>query len=485
MTAPPTAASREVAPGSWVAARRSVPSRVGPGPGLVVVALGLLVVGLSPRTTPSTAASSSPAVTLPGALPPVTAGGFAGLGILLVVLLAASFLPRLRDATRMLLSTSALAAAGLGLVVLAEDDGRLGSTPSAVSELLGTAPGTAATVVALLAPVVVHLAVAVVTSLYGASTRARVVAGSGAGLLALLVAGVGPTALAGVAAGASSLLLLAHLVALRTSGPGVPDRPARGAGTGTPEATTTRRTDLLPAALLVVAALGAELSGASRAVVATLAVLAVTATSERLARWRARGQLEVLARCLGGAVVVCVLLGLVLRAADPRGWGVAVIAVALAGLVVAVRLPRPPTPQYVRRTHVLVVRALPWALAAGVLASVALAQPRSGGPVAQLAAEVVSTSSSSLPPNPSAGPSIRLGTMTGTTVEVVVRSPQARGPLEIRTRIGVDDISYPLVWVTADAELSVEVALPEQGRFVVTLNDLTSPTPLQTLVVDR
>ncbi len=504
MTAPPTTRPPVVATEPRVAAPLSMVSRIGPGPGLVVVALGLLVVGLSARPTSASGASSAagpssasgPWLPLPGALPPVTTGGAAGLGILLAVLLAADLLPRLRDATRVLLSTSALAAAGLGLVVLGEDGEGRWPSPSRVSELLGLAPVTTATVVTLLAPVVVHLAVLVVASVSSvdeAPPRARFVVGSAAGVLALVAFGAEPVGLTSAAAGAAVVLvgtlLAAHLRARRADRQHGPDRTVPAARAAAPGVATARRTDLLPAAVLAVGAVVAGPSGAATVVGAALAVIAVTSVSERLARWRARGQLEVLARCLSGTALVCVALGLALQGTGPRTWAGGVAALTLAGLALAARLPRPPSPQYVRRTHVLVLRGLPWALLAVALVVVTLLQPRSGGSLAELTTEVVPASSSSPAPspsaNPSAGPSIRLGAMKGTTVQVVVRAPRASGPLEIRTRIGGDDVSYPLVWVTADTDLSVDVALPERGRFLVTLNDLTSPTPLQTLVVER
>ncbi|MDQ2755574.1 MAG: hypothetical protein M3Y71_03270, partial [Actinomycetota bacterium] len=146
--------------------------------------------------------------------------------------------------------------------------------------------------------------------------------------------------------------------------------------------------------------------------------------------------------------------------------------------------------------HLHVVRGLPWGLAAALLVVVAVALPRpegagsvgagsgeAAGPTTLVTPTVGVTS---LPRLPSASrPSIRLGPVQGTKVDIVVRSPRPTGPLEIRTRIGDDEISYPLVSLGAARDLTVVVNLPESGRFIITLNDLTSTTPLQTLVVER
>jgi len=447
-----------------------------------------------------------------------------GLGVVLAVLLCVVVTPRVDDASRVVVSTCCLGGLGLAVAVLGEAVGRPGSLSQVqASEVIGLAPGALALLMSMSAPVVIDLAVTVAARRCAASMPVALATGTAVGLVALAVAAFtvvvpGP-ALVTVAAGAAALLLG---VSLWRGAAAVPaPSPVTPAGPGPERRGVTRRvlrrTDLLLAAVLGLAALVAATTATTGAV-ALLAVLALLAVAERLGRWRARGQLEVLARCLGATVLVCVATGSVVLAvvgpdAGARAWRLTVTLVALLGLVVTALLPRPPAPVYARHTHLRLVRGLPWGLAAALLAAVAVMLPAPDDTTAGLAVDAASASqpSPTVPPSttppragkpPTAarsspslisrpagpsvtGPSIRLGAVQGTTVDLVLTSSRATGPLEVRTRIGPDEISYPLVTVPADRELTVAVILPERGRFLVTLNDLTHPTPLQTLVVER
>ncbi len=503
------------------------PSRLTtPGPALVLAAVGLVLVGLG--------AASSPTVALIGELPPVSPESLVGLLVVLAVLLVVVVTPRVDDASRVLVSSSCLGGLGLAVAVLSGADGRPGSLSQVQgSELLGLTPGALALLTSVSAPVVIDLALIVAARRCAASMPVALATGATVGLVALVGTAVtavvpGP-ALATVAAGAAALLIGVSLWRGTPVLPGSSPVPPPGQGPpegvnppaqGPAESVTRgvlRRTDLLLAAVLCLASLVAATAttGAGAALVAVLALLAV---AERLSRWRALGQLEVLARSLGATALVCVVTGsLVVAAVGPaagaRGWRVTLTVVALLGLVVAALLPRPPAPVYARPTHLRVVRGLPWGLAAALLAMVPVVLPEPADAPSGLAVDAASAplpaptvppastpsvanalptgagSPSSLtagPASPSAtGLSIRLGPTQGTKVDLVLTASRTTGPLEIRTRIGADDVSYPLVTVPADRDLTVVVILPERGRFLVTLNDLTHPAPLRTLVVER
>ncbi len=279
---------------------------------------------------------------------------------------------------------------------------------------------------------------------------------------------------------------------------------------------------------------------------AVLAVAGLLLAGERLARWRAATPLEVLVRCVGGTYVVVVVAGVV-RATVVTGDDTGVsgwrVGLALAGLLltaVAALLPRPVAPDYTRATHLRVLRTIPWVVLAlvvvadaGLLRGVAgtsSSPVTSGGPVATATtpaatptnpapsgtptATATATAVAPAPATPSAGssattlpvgdgvrplvvrssPSAAPGTgpwmsvasVSGTQVSIVIGSPVATGPLEVRTLVGNGaEVSYPLVAVAPGSSQQVTVLLPQAGDFTVELHDLRQTDPLQTLTISR
>lgn len=239
------------------------------------------------------------------------------------------------------------------------------------------------------------------------------------------------------------------------------------------------RTDLLRRALVPVAALVALLLDVRlpvpAAVPGLLALAGLGLAAKRLVRLRRLGVVDGVLVVVGGVLVVVVLAGMAMGSTpvglSPTTWVVALAVLSLVGLGLAARLPaRPPAPAAdgLRASRPATLRVLPWA-ALAVLVVVGCVR-LSAGSLAEYDTEPVQ---------------LAFGEVSGTEVEVVVRSGEAVGPLELRTSDGTNETSYPLVDVAEEGTSTTTVDLPPTGRFEVTLSYPDQTQPLRTLVLDR
>lgn len=248
---------------------------------------------------------------------------------------------------------------------------------------------------------------------------------------------------------------------------------------------TRPRLDLLWRAALPAAALVALVAGAPRGVSGGLALAGLALAVELLCRRRGLGLLDALLAGVGGLLAVVILAGMALGAAGARletaSWVISLAVLGLVGLGVAAVLPArtPTTPaESARMTRRLGAGGTtPRRTALGLLPWVALA-----GVVAVVAVQMTSTA---LEATEAAPVSLSLGDVDGNRVQVVVASSEATGPLEVRTSSADGETSYPLVEVPADGSTTTTVALPETGRFEITLSNPGQTEPLRTLVLDR
>lgn len=235
-------------------------------------------------------------------------------------------------------------------------------------------------------------------------------------------------------------------------------------------------TDLALRALLPVAALGAFLLDAPRPLTGVLALAGLALVVDGLAALRRLGGTDRALVDVGGVLVALVLTGMLLGGTPiglaPTTWVVALVVVSGLGLVLAALLdrrapahvPRPEGPTPRRRALLLA----PWLVLAGAVVWGS-----------------VSLSATALDASGTRPVEAAFGAVDGTSVEVVVRTGDAVGPLEVRTDTGAAETSYPLVDLGADGTRTVTVVLPPTGRQVVTVNRPDQTTPLRTLVLDR
>lgn len=249
---------------------------------------------------------------------------------------------------------------------------------------------------------------------------------------------------------------------------------------------TTARTDLALSAVVPAAALAALLAGAPRWASGALVVAGFAVVAERLVAVRDTPVADRLLVGVGGSVVVVVLTGVVLdvtgAALRPTTWTLASIALQAVGLVVASALPlrgravtvgsdgEPALADWSKGSAAgwAAVRALPWVVAASVVCGVA-----------------VHASAQSLATADAEPLQLSIERVAGTSVQIVVTASEPVGPLELRTATDGAEISYPLITLRADEISATTVALPLQGRFVVTLSYPDQTEPLRTLVLDR
>lgn len=248
------------------------------------------------------------------------------------------------------------------------------------------------------------------------------------------------------------------------------------------------------ATALVLATLLAVLAGAPAPGPGLLALAAVAAAGHLLVRRRRRGGLDALLVGVGGSLVGLVFTGMLLALTGvglrPATWAVGVAALAAVCLVIDVVIDlvidrvmsaRQPTATSTptstatstergrsRPRWPALLRALPWVVASVVALAVAV-----GGSVRSLSA-------ADQPPL-----AMSLSRVDGTDVQVVVRTGEAVGPLELRSTNGGTDVSYPLFDVGEDGSRTLTLSLPLHGRFTITLNNPDQTQPLRTLILDR
>ena len=232
-----------------------------------------------------------------------------------------------------------------------------------------------------------------------------------------------------------------------------------------------RRTDLAWRALVALAAIVLTLVVTPTGVVGGLTALALVLATERLARSRQENGADTVLVLVGGVMVSIVLAG-VLLGSTPIGlsatsWAVGLDLVALAGLGVALLLPRPAPLS--RGAWGVALRAAPWAVAVVAVAAIAIGiSVRSIGPAEE-------------PPL-----QMSFGQVDGAQVQVVVTSTDRVGPLELRTTDSDgNEISYPLFTVGAGQTYKADVAVPRDGRFKVSVNYPDQTQPLRSLLLDR
>ena len=236
--------------------------------------------------------------------------------------------------------------------------------------------------------------------------------------------------------------------------------------------------DLVWRAVVPLAALVCLLLGTPHEWSGTLALLGLALAVDRLVSLRRLGLADRLVTGVGGALVTLVLTGPVLDAAGlrlrPTVWAAALICLSATGLVLTLVLPaRVPTgptdgPSHSTDSRRTAVRALPWVGAAVVVTVVAVRM------------SATSLSAADDPPL-----EMSFGDISGTSVQVVVSSSDAIGPLELRTSSSGTEISYPLISLPRDGSTTTTVAVPAEGRFVISLNYPDQTEPLRTLVLDR
>lgn len=236
------------------------------------------------------------------------------------------------------------------------------------------------------------------------------------------------------------------------------------------------------AAALVLATLLAVLAGAPAPGPGLLALAAVAAAGHLLVRRRRRGGLDALLVGVGGSLVGLVFTGMLLALTGvglrPATWAVGVAALAAVCLVIDLMMSarQPTVPSTATSTArgrsgprwPALLRALPWVVASVVALAVAV-----GGSVRSLSA-------ADQPPL-----AMSLSRIDGTDVQVVVRTGEAVGPLELRSTSGGTDVSYPLFDVGEDGSRTLTLSLPLHGRFTITLNNPDQTQPLRTLILDR
>lgn len=236
------------------------------------------------------------------------------------------------------------------------------------------------------------------------------------------------------------------------------------------------------AAALVLATLLAVLAGAPAPGPGLLALAAVAAAGHLLVRRRRRGGLDALLVGVGGSLVGLVFTGMLLALTGvglrPATWAVGVAALAAVCLVIDLMMSarQPTVPSTATSTAQArsgprwpaLLRALPWVVASVVALAVAV-----GGSVRSLSA-------ADQPPL-----AMSLSRIDGTDVQVVVRTGEAVGPLELRSTSGGTDVSYPLFDVGEDGSRTLTLSLPLHGRFTITLNNPDQTQPLRTLILDR
>ncbi|MDQ2755648.1 MAG: hypothetical protein M3Y71_03650 [Actinomycetota bacterium] len=232
------------------------------------------------------------------------------------------------------------------------------------------------------------------------------------------------------------------------------------------------RSDLLWRAAVVVAGTGSTLLGGPALLTGTLLLVGVLLAAERLAMMRRLGRLDALLVSVGGALTTLVLVGLGLGL-TPLGlhrttWAAALGAASVVALALAAVAPRPPSARWTRIHTVASLRTLPWVLAAVVVVGIA-----------------VSMSVQSVTSNGTAPVQMSLGRVEGTSVQVVISGSDAAGPVELRTAIEGNEVSYPLVVLDPARPTTVDVALPTSGRYTITLNRPDQTQPLRTLILDR
>lgn len=232
------------------------------------------------------------------------------------------------------------------------------------------------------------------------------------------------------------------------------------------------RIDLLWRLLVVVGAAASALAGAPGPVMGSLVLVGLLLVIERLARLREEGALDVLLVTVGGGLVVLVLIGLVLGL-TPIGlrastWTVAVAALSLIGLVIAALAPPLAVTGPSRSAALHLLRVGPW-LAAGVV----------------VVAVAVTVSTRSVESAERLPVEMSIGQVHGTSVQVVVRSSEKVGPLELRTTGTGSEISYPLITVVPGRATTTTLAVPRSGRATITLNYPDQTQPLRTLTLDR
>ncbi|MEO6996628.1 MAG: hypothetical protein ABI112_00920 [Terracoccus sp.] len=232
------------------------------------------------------------------------------------------------------------------------------------------------------------------------------------------------------------------------------------------------RVDLLWRLLVVVGASASALAGAPGSVTGSLVLVGLLLVIERLARLRGEGPLDVLLVTVGGGLVALVLVGLVLGLTSiglrASTWTVALAGLSLAGLVIAALAPRPSVtrPSGSGAPHLL--RVGPWLAAAVAVVAVAVTvSTRSVESAERLPVEM------------------SIGQVDGTRVQVVVRSSEKVGPLELRTTGTGSEISYPLITVVPGRATTTTLAVPRTGRATITLNYPDQTQPLRTLTLDR
>ena len=232
------------------------------------------------------------------------------------------------------------------------------------------------------------------------------------------------------------------------------------------------RPDLVWRSLVPLAGAVAAWGGAAAPLVGALVLGGVLLAAERLAALRRRGRLDALLVTVGASLVALVLVGLGLGATPvglhPHTWAVALPAVSLAALATAALGPRPPLMRTARPQRAQVLRVTPWLGAGLVLVAVAVG------------ISAHSVSATSVPPL-----QMSLGTVEGTTVDIVVSSGTTVGPLEIRSALQGSEVSYPLFTPEPGTPTTVPISLPAHGRYTITLSRPDQAQPLRTLVLDR
>jgi hypothetical protein len=223
----------------------------------------------------------------------------------------------------------------------------------------------------------------------------------------------------------------------------------------------------------LLSAAAAVLAGAPTPVTAPLSLLAFAVVAERLVRVRDHNGADALLAGTGGLLVALILDGFLLGVTRiglrPATWALSLGVIGLVGLVLVEWLAPASTR---RRPPWLRPRAgldAGWALATGAVL------------VAALVISVVATHRADVAPV-----QMSFGTISGSSVQVVVSADQATGELDLASQAADGtSVTYPLFTVRPGSPVTTSLVLPQRGRFVITLSYSDQTTPLRTLILDR
>ncbi len=223
----------------------------------------------------------------------------------------------------------------------------------------------------------------------------------------------------------------------------------------------------------VLSSLFAVLLHAPGPLTGVLVLLSMLVVCERVSRIRALGAVDEVLVGVGGILVTLIGTGLLLGVSRiglrPVPWAAALAALALIALVLAEWL-APHSRPGVGMPH------LP-----GGWASLIWGVPSTAVVVVALLVSVRATDHADVAPM-----QMSLATVQDTRVDIRVVSDRSSGPLELRTQASDGtSVSYPLFSLQSGQPVTTSVVLPENGRFVITLNNPDQSAPLRTLILER